>query len=133
MRKSIPFVVTLASVLLLAIACAPERETQQVDELPPVSTAPPPPAGTADTAPPAGTAAAAEQEGQQAFMTLGCNNCHGVSTANIQAKADVGPDLAGVSGRREDLAAYIQSDEHPSAWRGSEEQLDTLVDWLRQQ
>jgi len=77
----------------------------------------------------------ASHPGQAAFTSLKCQMCHAVSTAGVAGTTETGPDLAGVSGRRagEDLAAFIQGDDHPGEWKGTAEQATQIGEWLGQQ
>jgi cytochrome c2 len=77
----------------------------------------------------------ASHPGQEAFTSLRCQMCHAVSTAGVTGTTDTGGDLAGVSGRRagEDLAAFIQGDDHPGEWKGTAEQATQIAEWLGQQ
>lgn len=77
----------------------------------------------------------ASHPGQEAFTSLRCQMCHAVSTAGVTGTTDTGGDLAGVSGRRagEDLAAFIQGDDHPGEWKGTSEQATQIAEWLGQQ
>lgn len=74
--------------------------------------------------------APADDDGRQAFLALNCNACHAVSSAGIEGKRAVGPDLAGVSGRRQNLAQYLRTTHKPN-FRGNEGQLEAIVSWLR--
>lgn len=80
-------------------------------------------------------ASLAGHPGQEAFTSLKCQMCHAVSTAGVAGTTETGPDLAGVSGRRagEDLAAFIQGDDHPGEWKGTTEQATQIAEWLGQQ
>lgn len=80
-------------------------------------------------------ASLAGHPGQEAFTSLKCQMCHAVSTAAVTGTTDTGGDLAGVSGRRagEDLAAFIQGDDHPGEWKGTAEQATQIAEWLGQQ
>ena len=81
------------------------------------------------------TSLASSHPGQEAFTSLRCQMCHAVSTAGVTGTTDTGGDLAGVSGRRagEDLAAFIQGDDHPGEWKGTPEQATQIAEWLGQQ
>jgi len=88
----------------------------------------------------AGVRAADVPAGQQVFLDQKCNNCHAVSTAQIEAKmkgATAGPDLAGI-GKKDAawLKSYIEQKQdadgkkHKVGFKGTPEQLDQLVAWL---
>ena len=94
--------------------------------------------------------AMAEEEGDlpaghQAFVGLKCNMCHDVSTVGIESKSKsekmYGGDLVGLAEAwdAKGLAAYIaqQSEkdgkQHKKEFKGSDEELQVLVDWLLEQ
>ena len=94
------------------------------------------------------TAAAGEEEmqaGHKAFATLKCNMCHDVSTAGIESKTKsekmYGGDLVGLAEEwdAKTLAAYIKQEsekdgaQHKKEFKGSDEELQALVDWLLEQ
>lgn len=83
--------------------------------------------------------------GHKAFLELKCNMCHAVSSVGIEAKTKsekmFGGDLVGL-GRVWDakaLAAYINQEsekdgkKHKKGFKGSDEELQALVDWLLEQ
>lgn len=83
--------------------------------------------------------------GKQIFIGARCANCHSVSSAGIAAKFKsgkmAGPDLAGIAARRKApwIARYITQEEaldgqkHLSGFKGSDEELAALIDWLLEQ
>ncbi len=83
--------------------------------------------------------------GQQEFADQKCNLCHGVATVGIEAKTKSdkmkGPDLVGL-GEEFDvktLTAYMHQKtekdgkQHKKEFKGSDEELQALVDWLLEQ
>jgi cytochrome c2 len=130
------FTPALIFVLALGLgACA--RETTTVDTRGTTDTATATWTDTAMTNTGASTAdpSLASHPGQQAFTALRCQMCHAVSTAGVTGTTDTGGDLGGVSARRqgEDLAAFIQGDDHPGEWKGTAEQARQIAEWLGQQ
>ena len=94
------------------------------------------------------TAAAVAEEsapaGKQAFMELKCNLCHSVPAAGIESKTKSekikGPDLLAGEWDKELLAKFIKKEakapdgsEHKKEFKGSDEELQALVDWLLEQ
>ena len=93
--------------------------------------------------------AAAEEEamapGHEAFASLKCNMCHAVSSAGIEAKTKsekmFGGDLVNLAGEwdAEKMRAYINREievdgkEHKKEFKGSDEELQAIVDWLLEQ
>ena len=83
--------------------------------------------------------------GHEAFLGLKCNMCHGVSTVGIESKTKsekmMGPDLVnlGEEWDGEKLTAYMNREidkdgkEHKKEFKGSDEELQALVDWLLEQ
>lgn len=131
-----PFL-TPALIVVLALglgACA--QETTTTDTIGTTDTATTTWSDTAMTTDATTTdASLATHPGQEAFTALRCQMCHAVSTAGITGTTDTGGDLAGVSGRRqgEDLAAFIQAEDHPGEWKGTAEQATQIAEWLGQQ
>lgn len=90
-------------------------------------------------------ASAASGDGKAVFEAQKCNTCHSVSSAGIQAKTTSekmkGPDLTGVGERhpREWIVQYVRKEadkdgkKHATAFKGSDEELQALVDWLLEQ
>lgn len=86
--------------------------------------------------------AALAADGQEVFMGERCNMCHGVAAADIEAKTSsekmLGPDLSGYqpSVDFETVAAYLrkegelESGKHKGNFKGTDEELQTLLDWL---
>lgn len=83
--------------------------------------------------------------GKQIFLSERCNLCHSVSSAGIKAKAKSesmrGPDLTGASADKDPawLAGYLRQkvrkdgELHKRGFKGSDEELQALVDWLLEQ
>jgi len=91
----------------------------------------------------AGMASAAEG-GKAVFISAKCVTCHGVASAGIEAKMQgkmAGPDLTGaVEERGADVVkAFLQGDgqidgkKHKMSFKGSDEELAALIDWLGEQ
>ncbi len=71
-----------------------------------------------------------------------CIRCHSISTRGIEAKTKSerlkGPDLVGLSARYKSawLSKYLtkkvrlKGKKHKTRFKGSDEELQTLVDWL---
>lgn len=84
----------------------------------------------------------ADDAGKQVFVDQGCNKCHGVTSAGIEAtiKSEKmqGPDLDGVGSRHdaEFLSKYVKKEaqlndkDHKATWKGSDEELAALIGWL---
>ncbi len=91
------------------------------------------------------TPAVAAADGQEVFLGQKCNTCHAVETAGIEAKTKseklFGGDLSLVTERHEMewIAQYIQREiqkdgtDHKKDFTGSEEELQALLDWLKEQ
>lgn len=89
--------------------------------------------------------AGAGSQGQEIFLAKKCNLCHAVSTVGIEAKtkleAMAGPDLKGVASRHEAawIGSYLQKEcelngaQHKNKFKGTDEELKTLIDWLLEQ
>ena len=80
-------------------------------------------------------------EGKEQFMSAGCNTCHSVASADIEAKTSsekmLGPDMSGLKDvEMEALAAYLRKEverdgkNHMKGFKGSDEELQAIVDWL---
>ena len=91
-------------------------------------------------------AAAVATEGQEAgnkvFVESKCGRCHGVASEGIEPTASEkmrGPVLDQLPVKREAewLTRYLKRQEkfegkvHRSVWKGTEKELEALVDWLR--
>ncbi|HMB54152.1 MAG TPA: c-type cytochrome [Thermoanaerobaculia bacterium] len=96
----------------------------------------------------AGLAAAdsgGSMDGKAIFLAEKCNTCHGVAAAGIEAKVKSekmrGPDLDETLGEhdRGELVAFVRGEaemdgkEHKKPFKGSDEELQVLVDWLLEQ
>jgi cytochrome c2 len=86
---------------------------------------------------------ASATDGKDVFLAQKCDNCHTVSSVEITAKTDNekmrGPDLSQVKAREAALlVAYLEGEEehdgkaHRVRFRGSDKELEILVDWLRE-
>lgn len=98
---------------------------------------------------PAGPAPAAtsgsEPDGKKIFLAQKCNLCHSIEVAGIEATTKSeklkGPDLAATPfiGSREDLAKFVRQTiqldgkKHKKGFKGTDEELATLFDWLTAQ
>lgn len=86
--------------------------------------------------------------GQKAFLDMKCSMCHAVSSAGIEAKTTSekmkGADLVNLAehetlGDAGHLAKYIRQAteldgvKHKKPFKGSDEELQALVDWLLEQ
>ena len=77
-------------------------------------------------------------DGKQIFMDNKCNTCHTVTSMEITSKKTDAVDLsnAGSVGDAKLLKTYllkeskINDKEHKLKFKGSEEELDALVNWL---
>ncbi|HSR69567.1 MAG TPA: c-type cytochrome [Acidobacteriota bacterium] len=90
-------------------------------------------------------AAVSEIDGRKVFDEAKCGTCHSVTSAEIMAKMKAGPmaggDLAGIAEKRESkwIAGYLRQEEkidgkaHAKPFKGSDEELQALVDWLLEQ
>ena len=80
-------------------------------------------------------------DGKAVFEAQKCNMCHSVSTAGIDAKSEkmFKGDLVDLGGDAEWLANYItkqvqkDGEDHTKDFKGSDEELQALVDWLLEQ
>lgn len=101
-------------------------------------------AGEAVQAVPAGEGGA-KLDGKEIFLATKCDLCHSVSAAGIQAKAKSekmqGKDLTDVGTRheREWIGKFVRGEEtldgakHKRPFKGSDEELKALLDWLMAQ
>lgn len=83
-------------------------------------------------------------DGKAIFLANKCEMCHSVSTAGIEAKSKAmkAPDLVGVVTAQHDAkwiaqylkkAADLEGKKHGKEFKGSDEELQALVDWLGEQ
>jgi len=93
------------------------------------------------------TAAAAAEDapGHEIFLAMKCDMCHSVSSVGIEARTKSekmkGPDLVNVASRHDAawvkkfLLREVQLDDadHKKEFKGSDEELQALVDWLMEQ
>lgn len=87
--------------------------------------------------------AAARDTGRKMLRGQGCVECHAVAAAGIEAKGKAraqGPDLSGLAARYRaaSLATYLKRDQTVPGWgahgfKGTDEELQALVDWLLEQ
>lgn len=87
--------------------------------------------------------AAQENDGKAIFEAQKCNLCHSVSTVGIEAttKSDKlkGPDLVDLDQEAEWVVKYLKKEadkdgkSHTKPFKGSDEELKALVDWLLEQ
>jgi mono/diheme cytochrome c family protein len=95
----------------------------------------------ASTAPPPAAAGGTAEPGQEIFLAQKCNFCHGIESRGIAAKSPKaeGGDLSAVGDEHD--AAWItkllqkevdndQGEEHKKGFKGSDEDLETLANWL---
>jgi cytochrome c2 len=88
-------------------------------------------------------ARAADPPGKTAFTALKCNMCHSIDSQGIartsKSEKMAGPDLSNVGGAH--LAPWIvqflkkevansEGKKHGKEWKGTDEQLKQLSDWL---
>ncbi|MBL7128153.1 MAG: cytochrome c [Ignavibacteria bacterium] len=86
-----------------------------------------------------------EPDGKQIFEDEKCNLCHSVSTVGIEAKtkkeAFKGPDLVNLADSFEAdwIVKYLKKEadkdgkSHKKPFKGTDEELQALVDWLLEQ
>ncbi len=92
-----------------------------------------------------GEAMSSSPDGKEIFLNQKCNLCHSVSTAGIEATiksaAMRGPDLVNVGDRHDaqwmkdwlHKKVEMNGKKHRKLFTGSDEELDTLIDWLQHQ
>jgi len=76
--------------------------------------------------------------GKKLFVDNKCNMCHTVKSAGIESKKSDAVDLStvGKDNTTEFLMKYLKKEtklndkDHKSSFKGSEDELETLVDWL---
>lgn len=79
----------------------------------------------------------AEDPGQKAFVSNKCNMCHSVSAAGVTTKGK-GGDLStiGKTHKAEFIKAYVtkkekvNGKEHKATWKGTDQELTDLSNWL---
>ena len=77
-------------------------------------------------------------DGKQIFIDSKCNNCHTVSSVEITSKKDDATDLSNAStiGEIPSIKSYllkeakINEQDHKIKFKGTEAELDALVNWL---
>jgi mono/diheme cytochrome c family protein len=83
----------------------------------------------------------ADGDGKAAFLENKCNTCHSVDSQEIAKKSEKmkGPDLSNAGNDAKDAAwlkgfllKEIEKEDkaHKKAWKGTDEQLDAIVEWL---
>lgn len=83
----------------------------------------------------------AGDDGKAAFLENKCNTCHSIDSQEIAKKSEKmkGTDLSNIGNQAESvewLKGYIKKEikkddeAHKKTWKGSEEQLDAIVEWL---
>lgn len=89
-------------------------------------------------------AAAAAPDGKAIFLAQKCNLCHSVSAAGIerQTKSEkvAGPDLTTATAKHDKafLEKFLTKQEtidgkkHGKEWKGTTQDLDAVIDWLKQ-
>jgi mono/diheme cytochrome c family protein len=93
---------------------------------------------------PAGEEGGEASDGKAVFLEAKCNLCHSVSSAEIEAKTSSeklkGPDLSSSEPREAEWTAGFLRQEildgdkkHKRPFKGTDEQLQTLIDWLQAQ
>ena len=79
-----------------------------------------------------------ELDGKQIFVDSKCNNCHTVNSMEITSKKDAATDLSNVGslGDAQLMKSYllkeakINDKDHKLKFKGSEAELDAIVNWL---
>jgi mono/diheme cytochrome c family protein len=79
-----------------------------------------------------------EPDGKKIFVDKKCGTCHSVTSQDLTSKKKDASDLsdAGEKGNAEFMAKYltkkekIDGKEHKAAWKGTDEELKTLSEWL---
>lgn len=90
----------------------------------------------------AAVAADSQEAGKEVFVESKCGRCHGVTSEGIEPTGSEkmqGPVLDQLPEKREKewLIRYLERREklqgkvHRSVWKGTEKELEALVDWLR--
>jgi len=86
-----------------------------------------------------------DPDGKEVFETQKCNLCHDVSTVGIEAKTKSeklkGPDLVNLADSYEAdwIVKYVKKEAeldgktHKKPFKGTDEELQALVDWLLEQ
>lgn len=77
-------------------------------------------------------------DGKQIFLNSKCNNCHTIPSVEITSKKDDATDLSNASsvGDAPLMKSYLLKEaelndkEHKIEFKGSEEDLNTLINWL---
>lgn len=77
-------------------------------------------------------------DGKKVFVDSKCNMCHTVKSAGIESKKSDATDLSGIGKDKtsEFLMKYLKKEaklndkDHKSAFKGTDEDLKTLVEWL---
>ena len=98
---------------------------------------------TAEANPLAGQEGSGGMDGKEVFMAAKCNMCHAVSTVGIEAKVKSekmkGPDLVNSTRDAATLKGYLKGEtemngaKHKKPFKGSDEELQAIIDWLLEQ
>lgn len=80
-------------------------------------------------------------DGKTVFEAQKCGLCHSVSSAGIEGKMKTSTDLTGVGDKHDGewikqyVTKQVQLDgkDHKKEFKGSDEELQALVDWLLEQ
>ena len=87
----------------------------------------------------------ADDDGREIYINEGCNECHGIEVAGIEPlrrrARRQGPDLSNLGAQRTGnwLGQYLKKEvelegkAHKKKFKGSDEELQVLVDWLLEQ
>ncbi len=87
----------------------------------------------------ASAAISGPKPGSSLFISTGCSDCHSASSSGITGKRKSGGDLSGTSNKlpRNRLEATVSGTStrngdrhHTKPFKGSDEELQVLVDWL---
>jgi len=78
-----------------------------------------------------------EPAGKKVFIDKKCGSCHSVETAGITSKKKDAVDLSNAGSNKADVLtkylkkeAKIDNKDHKIAFKGSDEELKSLVSWL---
>lgn len=76
--------------------------------------------------------------GKKIFIDSKCNMCHTVKSVGIESKKSDASDLSNVGAemKKDDMIKYLKKEmklnnkDHKTAFKGSDEDLEKLVEWL---
>jgi cytochrome c2 len=84
-----------------------------------------------------------KNDGKAIFLAQKCNTCHAVPSVGIEAttksEAMKGPDIKGISVDAEKLGQYlrkkaqIDGKDHKKEYKGDDDKLKVLIDWVLEQ